>query len=758
MSISGNLHSFNRELFEQDIQTKLEGLAHLDLSIIDPQSDELTPEKGQLVREILDGLEMIKGNMEYANSQFVPRFFEKVKNLTNHIKLPESNQQTITSVIQSVFTNISEKRIINLMQQIGEFKGAILDSAPPSLLEELEGINPEEGEERVIEQFKAIMQKDEHMAFLANGNDPFLQDVVAPYFDFKKADASGKTLLHHLALKKNPLFTSHFLSLVKGKADMNARDEKGATPLYYAAGYSSPEFVRGLLQNGSDPKIKTETGQSPFNMAAIHEKKEAMIELQKAAIGELGLHFRSISTQLPKQEDKKTLGRAISGAAQLSSLGSVGGTTIGVAGKVGGVVSKKYVDPAVDSQIQALIFDLDEESQKALVSRINELASIESGGKQVSEFSQTIPFNAVNMTVNALALLANVNKASIPNQAYDSQLKELKDQVKIIEAKIARLGSSGEDEIKKGILLKDKELVLTQIKTLETHLSTQKEMIKAQCLRNAIEIGKSGSKALLSQEYLSDTMALSLLKYVPSLATSLTSAAAIYQNWNAIKDLNVRREQIQVMKQAVSTAYDELQKLRDFFPEGSFEKILLDLKAKNYEQKLAHLEKAASEIGYKKLSTVTSTYIYAAALMTYTIGLMTAVSSTAQDENSPENKMTSASAILATGGMITGFAPLIIGGAYATVDKLGQLSTTAKNLSSRAFEWRLSSEQRQERELIRQTAGQLGIEPTDLERRLVQMESVLNDEKMEDILQRAGIDTRSYDNQRRTLILQLLAQ
>ena len=54
--------------------------------------------------------------------------------------------------------------------------------------------------------------------------------------------------------------------LLEAGADVNAVDRFGATPLMDPVLSKDMDFVKLLLENGADPKIKDVNGQSPYDV------------------------------------------------------------------------------------------------------------------------------------------------------------------------------------------------------------------------------------------------------------------------------------------------------------------------------------------------------------------------------------------------------------------------------------------------------------------------------------------------------------
>ena len=55
--------------------------------------------------------------------------------------------------------------------------------------------------------------------------------------------------------------------LVGSGAEVNARDERGATPLHWAAGWNTPAVIRVLLDAGADAAARDEDGITPWYYA-----------------------------------------------------------------------------------------------------------------------------------------------------------------------------------------------------------------------------------------------------------------------------------------------------------------------------------------------------------------------------------------------------------------------------------------------------------------------------------------------------------
>ena len=73
--------------------------------------------------------------------------------------------------------------------------------------------------------------------------------------------------------------------LLKGGADVNAKDKTGRTPLHYAAQFRHPDNVKLLLEKRADVNATDEGGRTPLDAAIGNERKkgrkEAAMHLRK---------------------------------------------------------------------------------------------------------------------------------------------------------------------------------------------------------------------------------------------------------------------------------------------------------------------------------------------------------------------------------------------------------------------------------------------------------------------------------------------
>ena len=78
------------------------------------------------------------------------------------------------------------------------------------------------------------------------------------------------TPLHYAASKGH---TGMMRLLIENDAYIDAESPNGTTPLMMAAYYASPNAVKLMLEEGSDPLLKNQDGQSALDMALVKDKK-----------------------------------------------------------------------------------------------------------------------------------------------------------------------------------------------------------------------------------------------------------------------------------------------------------------------------------------------------------------------------------------------------------------------------------------------------------------------------------------------------
>ena len=100
--------------------------------------------------------------------------------------------------------------------------------------------------------------------------------------DPKARDQRGNTPLHWAAwANKNPAVVD---TLVKVGADPNARDKDDETPLHGAAwANKNPAVAAALLKAGADPNARNKKGRTPLNLAVRYKNSPAVAALLKAA-------------------------------------------------------------------------------------------------------------------------------------------------------------------------------------------------------------------------------------------------------------------------------------------------------------------------------------------------------------------------------------------------------------------------------------------------------------------------------------------
>ena len=106
--------------------------------------------------------------------------------------------------------------------------------------------------------------------------------------DPKARDQRGNTPLHWAAwANKNPAVVDTLVKAVG--ADPNARDKDDETPLHGAAwANKNPAVAAALLKAGADPNARNKKGRTPLNLAVRYKNSPAVAALLKKAAAETG--------------------------------------------------------------------------------------------------------------------------------------------------------------------------------------------------------------------------------------------------------------------------------------------------------------------------------------------------------------------------------------------------------------------------------------------------------------------------------------
>lgn len=108
---------------------------------------------------------------------------------------------------------------------------------------------------------------------------PVVAMIAIPYFLIK----GGVGLARIFLLSADGDYEGVRELLSKG-VDVNTTDNKGATPLFYAARNGRIDLIELLLKNGANPAIKLESGSTAEDIAALHNQHKAAEVLRKSLL------------------------------------------------------------------------------------------------------------------------------------------------------------------------------------------------------------------------------------------------------------------------------------------------------------------------------------------------------------------------------------------------------------------------------------------------------------------------------------------
>lgn len=118
-----------------------------------------------------------------------------------------------------------------------------------------------------------------HKAAAGHDMQTFYEAVEASsQAELNAKDEKGKTPLHHAASAGNNKFIG---ILLERGAKADEADTDGKTPLHYASA-KNPESVNKLLKKGADANAKDNTGKTPLHYAAPGGNESTILCLLKA--------------------------------------------------------------------------------------------------------------------------------------------------------------------------------------------------------------------------------------------------------------------------------------------------------------------------------------------------------------------------------------------------------------------------------------------------------------------------------------------
>jgi len=96
--------------------------------------------------------------------------------------------------------------------------------------------------------------------------DPVVGYMVdSRLFDMRKPDGDGNTPLHSAVLANNEFA---LMKLLKGGANVNARNHEGQTPLHLAVAMNNARMVQALCEAGADLELQNQKGLTPLHVCA----------------------------------------------------------------------------------------------------------------------------------------------------------------------------------------------------------------------------------------------------------------------------------------------------------------------------------------------------------------------------------------------------------------------------------------------------------------------------------------------------------
>jgi hypothetical protein len=595
--------------------------------------------------------------------------------------------------------------------------------------------------QEIMAGLSLFMKEPKHLlALIEHGNHDVVSSLISyQNVDVNVTDSKGATPLMHLLNRPiDQQSTETLQRLIGYGANVHVADEKGMTPLHYAAIKRNLDATHILVENGADQSVRNKDLQTPIESALIYSpgQNEAVTFLIKPPQKEMG-NFKPLP-KLPAPPPLVKMTRLIQTAENPTKI------IISAARAAESTIA--YITPS--SPIS--------DSREVLLESV--------------DVSKPL-YGVLSVPMSIIDVQSAANNIKEANIAFDKSIHEIKDQIDHLDKLVAAADNSS---IKEPIVAKKEELY-QQLQEVSVAKEKTIQHATLEMMKKTMWVGQHSTRALLKglmfdTEYQSAGMAR-----IGGLGCAMISSLSVYQNWNEIKNIEEKVKQLALVNTSLLANYSELIDFSSTIPDG-FEKRLTLLKLKQLEQKTAHITKEMDKLNVLKATSQYSTIGHQIAIALGTLGVLTG-----------------AQGISSSAGAVRGIStlsPMVVGGSYAIGEKFKLWGQSASDAVYGSLEkLRLGYEnvvisallpvleilepttstvlnlnQEQTVFLEQSTARNLGLPVAELQEELARLDHFLNDplkgkannETLKNLLIEAGIDVNSYSTERRKLILELL--